>query len=160
MNGSQETLYGVAIVADGDVDRGKEMAEALAGRGLSTRFAAHGAEALEAALADPPDVVVASLGLPLIDAPQLASILRANPRTQGARILVVGGGRDEASDHAAIDARLPGPASPEEVVRQRRDADRGAARPRRTGTSTLREKASSKESSPSSPLQTFSSCST
>ncbi len=62
MSDDRLTLVGVALIADGDVDRGKAIAEACATRGLVTRFAAHGAEALEAALAEPPDVLVAAAG--------------------------------------------------------------------------------------------------
>jgi CheY-like chemotaxis protein len=117
MSDAETTLYGVALIADGDPDRGKGIAEACATRGLVTRFASHGAEALEAALAEPPDVVVAALGLPLIDAPQLAGILRANPRTQGVRFLVVGGAAGEPLTHAAIDGRVPSPVDSESVLR-------------------------------------------
>jgi len=110
------TLFGVVLVADGDPDRGKGVAEACAMRGLVARYAGHGAEALEAALAEPPDVVVAALGLPLIDGPQLAGILRANPRTQGVRFLLIGGSPGEPLAHAAIDARVAGPVDAETVV--------------------------------------------
>lgn len=118
MSASESTLIGVALIADGDLDRGKAIAEACATRGLVTRFAAHGAEALEAALADPPDVVVAALGLPLIDAPQLAGILRANPRTQAVRFVVVGGAPGEPLAHAAIDARVAIPVDADAVLRR------------------------------------------
>lgn len=118
MTASPDALFGIALVADGDVDRGKAIAEACAGLGLSTRFAAHGAEALEAALAEPPDVVVAALGLPLIDAQRLASILRANPRTLAARIVILGDAQGETAAPGAVDARLPRSADPEVVVRE------------------------------------------
>lgn len=118
MSAADPTLFGVVLVADGDVDRGKGIAEACARRGLATRFAAHGAEALEIALAEPPDVVVAAVGVPLIDAPRLAGILRANPRTQAVRFVLVGGGPAEALGHAAIDARVAAPVEPEAVVQR------------------------------------------
>lgn len=112
------SLVGLALIADGDPDRGKGIAEACAMRGLSARFAAHGAEALEAALAEPPDVVVAALGLPLVDAPRLAGILRSNPRTQGVRFLLVGGAPGDPLPHPAIDARIPAPVDPDAVLRR------------------------------------------
>lgn len=137
MSEAGATLVGLALIADGDPDRGKGIAEACAMRGLSTRFAAHGAEALEAALAEPPDVVVAALGLPLVDAPQLAGILRANPRTQGLRFLVIGGAAGEPLPHAAIDARVPAPVDPDAVLRRieallvrDRRGETGGVRPR------------------------------
>jgi CheY-like chemotaxis protein len=118
VSATDSTLIGVALIADGDLDRGKAIAEACATRGLVTRFASHGAEALEAALGDPPDVVVAALGLPLIDAPQLAGILRANPRTQGVRFVVIGGAPGEPLAHAAIDARVAIPVDADAVLRR------------------------------------------
>lgn len=132
----EPTLLGVALVADGDPDRGKAIAEACASRGLVARFAVHGAEALEAALADPPDLVIAALGLPLIDAPQLAGILRANPRTQGLKFLLVGASADEPLVHAAIDACVPAPVDPDAVVRRITDLlapERGESRNLRRG---------------------------
>jgi CheY-like chemotaxis protein len=118
MSLADSTLFGVVLVADGDPDRGKGIAEACAMRGLVARYAGHGAEALEAALAEPPDVLVAALGLPLIDGPQLAGILRANPRTQGVRFLLIGGAPGEPLPHAAIDARVPAPLDVDTVVQR------------------------------------------
>lgn len=115
---SHAILSGVALVADGDPDRGKSMAEACATRGLVTRHAAHGAEALEVALADPPDVVVVAFDLPLIAAPQLAGILRANPRTQRARFVVIGGAPGCTFGPAPIDAVIAAPVDPEMVLRR------------------------------------------
>ncbi|MCC6642063.1 MAG: DUF4388 domain-containing protein [Deltaproteobacteria bacterium] len=112
------TLMGVALVADGDPDRGKAIAEACAVRGLATRFAAHGAEALEAALAEPPDVVIAAFDLPLIAAAQLAGILRANPRTHCVRFLVVGGPPGRTFGTPAIDSAVDAPVDPEVVLRR------------------------------------------
>lgn len=118
MSGPSQTLVGVALVADGDPDRGKGIAEACATRGLATRYAAHGAEALEAALADPPDVVIAAADLPVIAAPQLAGILRANPRTQGVRFIAIGGDPGRPAGGAAIDAAVPAPVDAEAVLRR------------------------------------------
>ena len=73
----------LVLIADGDHERGKLLAAACAANGIACRVTTHGAGALEAALAELPVVLVAQLDLPLIDAPQLAAILEANPRTQG-----------------------------------------------------------------------------
>ncbi|MDH3686770.1 MAG: DUF4388 domain-containing protein, partial [Myxococcales bacterium] len=83
--------------------------------GFSTTFAAHGAAALEAALADVPDVVVAPLDLPLIDARKLAEILRANPRAQSVRFLFLG--RLSAADRqeSYFDEVLPPSADADEI---------------------------------------------
>ena len=78
------------LIADGDVRRAKRLEQACAALGFETRTAAHGASALEMALADVPEVVVAPFDLPLIDASKLADILHTNPRTQSVRFLFLG----------------------------------------------------------------------
>jgi CheY-like chemotaxis protein len=78
------------LVADGNAERGREIGAACSARGLTCQVTTHGSAALEAALADVPDVVVCQLALPLIDGPQLDAILRANPRTQEIDVLFVG----------------------------------------------------------------------
>ena len=51
-------MTGRVLVADGDVDRARAVAEALAAHGLTCRTASHGAQALESALAEVPDAVL------------------------------------------------------------------------------------------------------
>jgi CheY-like chemotaxis protein len=109
-------VTGRVLVADGDVDRARAVAAALSTRGLTCRTASHGAQALESALAEVPDAVVCQLDLPLIDAPRLEAILRANPRTRGVAWVFL-------ADHAADRERpglpgtlVPAPATPELVA--------------------------------------------
>lgn len=109
---------GIVLVADGDPERGKGIAEACALGGLAVRLVSNGAAALEAALAEPPDVVAATAGLPLVDGVRLASILRANPRTQGLRFLLLGEASGDARSHPAVDARVGSPFDPEAVLRR------------------------------------------
>lgn len=78
------------LIADSERERGKRLAEACAARGLGTLSAEHGAAALELALSERPEVVVAPLDLPLIDAAKLLDILRANPRTRGVHAVLLG----------------------------------------------------------------------
>lgn len=101
------------LIADGHRQRAERIGEACAARGFSTSFAPHGAAALEAALADVPDILIGPMDLPLIDAPQLARILRANPRTQEVRFVFLG---REAGDTGFFDEVLPPSADPEEVA--------------------------------------------
>jgi hypothetical protein len=61
-----------------------------------------------------PDVVVAPMDLPLIDAVRLAEILRANPRTQDARFLFLG--RSGAARAGVFDEVLPPQSSADEVA--------------------------------------------
>ncbi len=78
------------LIADADAERAKRTEEACARLAFETRSASHGAAALEMALAEMPDVVVAPFDLPLIDGAKLADILRANPRTQAVRFVFLG----------------------------------------------------------------------
>jgi CheY-like chemotaxis protein len=95
--------------------------------------AVHGAEALESALGELPDILVAQLDLPLIDGPTLAAILRVNPRTQGIDLLFLG---DRPTDAHRADLRgevIPPPVDPDQVARRvqtmlaRRSRDRSDA---------------------------------
>jgi CheY-like chemotaxis protein len=90
------------LIADGDAERGRSIAEACTARGLVCRLTMHGAAALEAALSEVPQVLVGQLGLPLIDGPKLAAILHANPRTQGVKVVFLG---DRPGD---VEAPVPG----------------------------------------------------
>lgn len=51
--------------------------------------AVDGAEALEKALAAPPDLVVADLRMPRVDGCQLSEALRADPRTRGVPVVIL-----------------------------------------------------------------------
>lgn len=104
---------GTILIADGQRRRAERIGEACAARGFTTSYAAHGAAALEAALADVPDVLVGPMDLPLIDAPQLARILRANPRTQDVRFVFLG---REPAVPGFFDEVLPPSADAEEVA--------------------------------------------
>ena len=81
-----------SLIADGDQLRAKTIAEACIGRDYQVDRSKHGAEALELALELLPDVVICPLDLAVIDAVHLSGILRSNPRTQGARFRLPGGG--------------------------------------------------------------------
>lgn len=78
------------LIAQLPPNRARQLADACAARGYATSFAEHGAAALEAALANVPEILVASTDLELIDAGTLVEILRANPRTKGVRFLFLG----------------------------------------------------------------------
>jgi CheY-like chemotaxis protein len=104
------------LIADGDQKRAQRIAEACRASGLACQVTSHGAAALETALAELPAVLVAQLDLPLIDGPKLAAILRANPRTQGARVLFVSE-RAEATVRRDLPGRLiAAPVDPDEVA--------------------------------------------
>jgi CheY-like chemotaxis protein len=104
------------LIADADAQRAKRVEQACAGRGLHARTAPHGAAALEMALADVPDVVVAPFELPLIDASRLADILHTNPRTAGVRFLMLGRRRPGAGQPGPGDEVAPADLEAPEVA--------------------------------------------
>ena len=109
------------LIADGDLGRGRRVADALSVAGHACRVAAHGAAGLEVALSERPDVIVAQVELPLVDASKLAEILRANPRTRCVRFLFLGDQGEEGGRRAAIgdvgDANVEAGAGIEEIRR-------------------------------------------
>jgi CheY-like chemotaxis protein len=107
----------MVLIADGNTGRGRRLAEACTSAGVECKTGPHGAAALEMALAELPGLVVAQLDLPLVDALKLAEILRANPRTRGARFLVLGEDETPAQTGRAGDAFLPSGSPPDDVVR-------------------------------------------
>jgi CheY-like chemotaxis protein len=108
-------LTGAILIAGGNRSRAKQIGAACAARGFATSFAPHGAAALEAALSDAPDVVVAPTDLALIDGPKLAEILRANPRTQGTRFVFLGSPQDVPPDTGYFDEVLPSSADADDI---------------------------------------------
>ena len=117
MKRRRTTQGGLVLIADGDLDRAKRLEQACVARGYETHVVRHGAAALEAALAETPDVLIVPEGLPLIDAPKLAEILRSNPRTQAVRLVVLGE-PGLAGSAAFADELLPPVAAAEEVLQR------------------------------------------
>ncbi|HVH05360.1 MAG TPA: hypothetical protein VNE71_05090, partial [Myxococcota bacterium] len=109
-------MSGAVLIADGNPARAKRIGEACSARGFATAFAPHGAAALEAALADVPDAVIAPLDLGLIDAQKLAEILRANPRAQGVRFIFLGRVPERDRGASFFDEVLPPSTDAEEVA--------------------------------------------
>jgi CheY-like chemotaxis protein len=104
------------LIADEDAGRAAEIAKACELRGLRTRCAVHGPAALELALAEVPELVVATDQLPLIEAGRLAEIVRSNPRTQGVPFLFLGVSPRE-DETSPFDEKLPHGADAEDVAR-------------------------------------------
>ena len=96
------------LIADADRARATRLARELSERGFGVSFAETGAAALEAAISDAPDVLVATQHLPLIPAPRLAEILRANPRTRPVRLVYIGD--DAGAERSRFDDALEGEA--------------------------------------------------
>lgn len=109
-------MASAVLVADGNRVRGEQVLEACLAAGLQARRVTTGPEALEAALADVPQLVIAAVELPLIDAIRLSEILRANPRTAEARFLFLG--RPPARPPSPFDETLPVQTPPAEIATQ------------------------------------------
>jgi hypothetical protein len=103
------------LIADERADRAVEICKACELRGLRTRCAVHGPAALELALAEVPDLVVATDQLPMIEAGRLAEIVRSNPRTQGVPFLFLGVNPRE-EEASPFDEKLPHGADAEDVA--------------------------------------------
>ncbi len=108
------------LIADSNRARARRIAEACTARGLSTTQADTGAIALEMALADVPQLILAGADLALIDARRLAEILRANPRTQDVRYLLLG--RESAQRPTGLFDELLPPDAPEGEIAARLEA--------------------------------------
>jgi CheY-like chemotaxis protein len=106
----------LVLIADGDRDRARALAAALAESGFRTALAEHGAAGLEAALTHPPDVLLATDRLPLIDASRLSEILRANPRTRELRLVYLGSDAGAMRAKGAFDEVLPDATTPEQAA--------------------------------------------
>lgn len=104
------------LVADGNRARARRVVSACLANGFETRHVETGAAALEAALAEAPQLVVVSVELPLIDGLRLAEILRANPRTAEARCLFLG--RLDGRPASPFDEVMPASAQAEDVAAQ------------------------------------------
>jgi CheY-like chemotaxis protein len=117
MKRRRATQGGLILIADGDLDRAKRIEQACVARGYEANIVRHGAAALEAALSEIPDVLILPEGLPLIDAPKLAEILRSNPRTQAIRLVVLGE-PGFAGSASFADELLSPTAAAEEVIQR------------------------------------------
>jgi DNA-binding response OmpR family regulator len=95
-----EIVTSLLIVEDDDRIR-EALRRALTGRGHEVRIVGTGLAGLQAAVDDPPDVVVLDLGLPDIEGRQLLSMLRAVSQVP---VIVATARDDEAEMVATLDA--------------------------------------------------------
>jgi len=107
----------LVVVADANPDRADRIREACAVRGYATRAVVNGADALEASVAEVPEVLVTVGSLALIDAAKLVEILRTNPRTRRVRYVFLNDGdHGPPAEWGAV--HLPLDADPDEVGEQ------------------------------------------
>ena len=112
-------VTGRVLVADPCADTLETTAELLRVWGYAVTTAASGPEALDAALADRPDVVLMELALPLLDGLQVARRIREQADEPAPLLVAVtgyGAERDRVrSREAGFDCHLVKPVSPEVV---------------------------------------------
>jgi CheY-like chemotaxis protein len=93
------------LIVDDNVDSARLLELLLASKGHHARCAADGAEALQVAAEQQPDLVLLDLSLPDLDGFELADRLRAMPGLAGIRLIAVTGWSDP---EAAARARESG----------------------------------------------------
>jgi CheY-like chemotaxis protein len=103
----------LVVVADANPDRADRIREACAVRGFSTRAVVNGADALEACVAEVPEVLVAVGPLALIEPNKLVEILRTNPRTRRVRYVFLSAEAAPPAEWGAVHLSLD--ADPDEV---------------------------------------------
>ena len=104
------------LVVEDNIDAAESMVMLLRGYGHDVAVVNDGREAVQAALAFRPDVILLDIGLPGIDGFTLAKTLRARPETSAARLIAVSGygqEKDRArSAEAGFDLHLVKPVDP------------------------------------------------
>jgi CheY-like chemotaxis protein len=109
------------LIVDDNIDAAEMMVELVSIWGHEAHHAADGADAVALALELLPSIILLDIGLPGMDGYQVASALRADPRTRGAKIIAVTGyglDSDRKSARAAgCDDHLVKPVEPEALER-------------------------------------------
>ncbi|MGY1822508.1 SpoIIE family protein phosphatase [Geodermatophilus sp. SYSU D00079] len=95
---------GRVLVADDNADMRAYVVRLLAPR-YAVRAVADGRQALEAALADPPDLVVSDVMMPGLDGVELLAALRADPRTARVPVVLLSA---RAGEEAAVEGLAAG----------------------------------------------------
>jgi signal transduction histidine kinase len=135
--GSEETV----LLADDNADMRAYLRRLLAGRYM-VRDVADGAQALAAALTQPPDLVLADVMMPQLDGFGLLEALRADPRTARVPVVLLSARAGEEARveglAAGADDYLVKPFSARELL-ARVDSHLALARLRRRGEAALRE---------------------
>jgi signal transduction histidine kinase len=108
------------LVVEDNIDSAESMLLLLRNVGHEVAVVNDGREAVQAALAFHPDVILLDIGLPGIDGFHLARKLRMLPQTSGARLIAVSGyGQDrdrEMSKAAGFDLHLVKPVDPRRLT--------------------------------------------
>jgi signal transduction histidine kinase/CheY-like chemotaxis protein len=103
------------LVVDDNIDAAETLASLLELAGHQVRTVHDGLQVLDAALADPPDVVVLDIGLPGLNGHEVARRIRQEPRLRNTTLVALTGYARESerqrSDEAGFDHHLTKPAN-------------------------------------------------
>lgn len=119
------------LVVDDDVAHRKMIAHLLHDHGYSVEMAGDGVEAVERALADPPDLALVDVNMPRLDGMSVCRRLKADPRTCLVPVLIVTGVGDREQRlrgvRAGCDGFLTKPVDLEELAARTEAALRAKA---------------------------------
>jgi CheY-like chemotaxis protein len=145
----------LVLIAEPDIDTLELYKMLLVSRRFAVEHAVTGPDALAKALADPPDVVIAELHLPIIDGSALCRLLRDDPKTCRVPIIVIAShGRTTDVDRArraGATSVLVKPCLPDalcaevERVQDQEPASDDAEHPRLATTPVVRSRAASRQ---------------
>ena len=96
--------------------------------GYDVAEARHGVAALESIGAEPPDLVIADLTMPVMSGVELIDRIRSNPATASIPIVLLSGRHVDAATSERVDAVVMKPFEPEDLlarINRTLDADRG-----------------------------------
>ena len=117
------------LVVDDDSALRQIIAEALVDAGYDVRQAANGIEALDAVRADPPEVVLLDLSMPIIDGWEFVDAWHTSGARQGGRLVVISGvpGAEATVEGIRPDAFLAKPFDVERLIETVRGLTRETA---------------------------------
>ena len=81
-------MYRILLIEDNDLNR-DALSRLLVRQGFYVMSARDGAEGVELALQEKPDLILMDLGLPLIDGHEATRLLRATPATAGIPVIAL-----------------------------------------------------------------------
>ncbi len=96
----ETTMKRILVVDDSRVTR-EVMKVFLIARDVEVVEAADGAEALAKVRANPPNIVLADLGMPRLDGCGLCEAIRSDPRTRDVPVVIITSSQDEDSGRRA-----------------------------------------------------------
>jgi DNA-binding response OmpR family regulator len=113
------------LIAEDDPETRHFFVDALSRHGFRTDTAHNGLQALDKALAFPPDLVLTDIAMPGIDGIELCRRLRADQRTHAVPVLAVTGYEDrqyrDRAMEAGADRVLMKPCPPDALVRDAKE---------------------------------------